>query len=108
MRIYFANNKYLTVGSIDQYYHNNIQYLRFDIIDSSLSYCSLYEFLQQPETLKQITLTNEQGIVVEQFVDQFVRIDSIKRTFVNEKFNYQIILTSSETIDTIPFIVMNF
>lgn len=61
MKIYFANNKYLTIDHVNEDYRNGFRYLSFSLNNSQFTFDSIFNFMSNPDTLSRITITNDQN-----------------------------------------------
>lgn len=84
MKIYFANNKYLTINSFNEDYRYGFRYLIFDLNNSNLSFDSIFNFLSNAETLSHITITNNENELIATFNDVYHSIFSLNRSVTED------------------------
>ena len=67
MKIYFSNNKYLNIDNLMEKYYKGFKYLSFNVINSTISFDTIYTFLNNKENLKEIIVTTDENIVINNF-----------------------------------------
>lgn len=84
MKIYFANNKYLTIDSFNEDYRHGFRYLNFSLNNSNLSFDSIFNFLSNPETLSHIIITNNKNESIITFNDVYHSVYSLNRNVTED------------------------
>lgn len=80
MKIYFTNHKYLNIDSFWEDYRYGNRYLNFSINNTSLSFDSLFNFLNKKENLTYITIVNDKGEVLEIFENVYNTLFNLNRS----------------------------
>lgn len=88
MKIYFANNKYLTINSFNEEYRCGFRYLNFSLNNSNLSFDSIFSFLSNAETLSHIIITNNENELVATFNDVYHSVYSLNRSAAEDGIVY--------------------
>lgn len=88
MKIYFANNKYLTINSFNEEYRYGFRYLSFSLNNSNLSFDSVFNFLSNTETLSHIIITNNENESVATFNDVYHSVYSLNRSAAEDGMVY--------------------
>ena len=97
MKIYFANNKYLTIDNFNEEYRRGFRYLNFSLNNSNLSFDSIFNFLSNKDTLSHIIITNDENESVATFNDVYHSVYSLNRSVTEDGLVYiNIQLSSSE------------
>lgn len=100
MKIYFSNNKYLTINHVNEEYRSGYRYLNFGF-NNNLSFDSVITFLNTENILNKIIITDDKNIVLSTFENVYKAIHSINRSLGedgNVWFNVQ--LTSGDGMET--------
>lgn len=95
MKIYFANNKYLTIDSFNEDYRRGFRHLNFSLNNSNLSFDSIFNFLSNVETLSHIIITNDENELVATFNDVYHSVYSLNRSVVEDGMVYISVQLSS-------------
>lgn len=95
MKIYFANNKYLTIDSFNEDYRRGFRHLNFGLNNSNLSFDSIFNFLSNAETLSHIIITNSENESVATFNDVYHSVYSLNRNVTEDGMVYISVQLSS-------------
>ena len=95
MKIYFANNKYLTIDNFNEDYRRGFRHLTFNLSNSNLSFDSIFNFLSNAETLSHIIITNNENESVATFNDVYHSVYSLNRSVTEDGVVYISIQLSS-------------
>ena len=101
MKIYFSNNKYLTINNLNEEYRRGYRYLNFGF-NNKLSFESVMTFLNTENILNKIIITDDENTVLETFENIYKNVYSINRSLGedgNVWFNVQ--LTSGDGMETV-------
>ena len=100
MKIYFSNNKYLTINSVHEEYRRGYKYLEFDFEKSELTLDALLNFLTTDNILNKIIITNQQNEVLVSLENVYKAVYSIVR-MLNEEgvVSFRVQLTSGNGTD---------
>ena len=88
MKIYFANNKYLTIDNFNEEYRRGFRHLNFSLNNSNLSFDSIFNFLSNAETLSHIIITNNENESVATFNDVYHSVYSLNRSMTEDGMVY--------------------
>ena len=80
MKIYFANNKYLTIDNFNEEYRRGFRHLNFSLNNSNLSFDSIFNFLSNTEILSHIVITNNENESIATFNDVYHSVYSLNRS----------------------------
>ena len=95
MKIYFANNKYLTIDNFNEDYRRGFRHLNFSLNNSNLSFDSIFNFLSNVETLSHIIITNNENESVATFSDVYHSVYSLNRSVTEDGMIYISVQLSS-------------
>lgn len=84
MKIYFANNKYLTIDSFNEDYRRGFRHLYFNLNNSNFSFDSIFNFLSNAETLSHIIITNNENELIATFNDVYHSVYSLNRSVTED------------------------
>lgn len=88
MKIYFANNKYLTIDNFNEEYRCGFRYLNFSLNNVNLSFDSIFNFLSHTETLSHIIITNNNNESIATFNDVFHSVYYLNRSVTEDDMIY--------------------
>ena len=88
MKIYFANNKYLTIDNFNEEYRRGFRHLSFNLNNSTLSFDSIFNFLSNKDTLSHIIITNNENESVATFNDVYHSVYSLSRSTTEDGMVY--------------------
>ena len=97
MKIYFSNNKYLTINHVNEEYRRGYRYLNFGFQNPSLTFDAVLAFLNTENILNKIIITNDDNEILMTVEDVYKAVYSINRSLGedgNVWFNVQ--LTSGD------------
>lgn len=88
MKIYFANNKYLTIDNFNEDYRRGFRHLNFSLNNSNLSFDSIFNFLSNTETLSHIIITNNENESIAAFNNVYHSVYSLNRSTTEDGMAY--------------------
>ena len=88
MKIYFTNNKYLTIDNFNEEYRRGFRHLNFSLNNSNLSFDSIFNFLSNAETLSHIIITNNENESVATFNDIYHSVYFLNRSVTEDGATY--------------------
>ena len=103
MKLYFASNKYLTVGAFREVYGAGNNYLEFSV-QTPVSYNALIQLLTNEANLTKITCTNDKNEVLNQWTDVYKSLVYLVRSSEGDI----IVALSSRENDTEPYFLAQF
>lgn len=93
MKIYFSNNKYLSINQLNEEYRRGYKYLNFGFKNSNLTLDSLLDFLNTENILNKIIITDDKNNILLTLENTYNAVYSINRN-INEsneiQFNVQL------------------
>ena len=84
MKIYFANNKYLTIDNFNEEYRRGFRHLNFNLNNASLYFDSIFNFLSNTETLSHIVITNNENESIVTFDNVYHSVYSLNRNVTED------------------------
>ena len=98
MKIYFANNQYLSIDYCHEEYRHGNRYLVFGIPDSKLSMEALLNFFSNKSFLEQIIIATDESKVLATFNNVYQSVYSIQRSLnIDQTALITVRLSSTET-----------
>lgn len=97
MKIYFTNNKYLTIDNFNEEYRHGFRHLNFSLNNSNLSFDSIFNFLSNKDTLSHIIITNNENESITTFNDVYHSVYSLNRSVTEDGMVYINVQLSSST-----------
>lgn len=94
MKLYFANNKYLTITSAQEEFKHGYYYLRVTLNSASITCANLLKMLTTDNTLSKLVLTDDSNKALAEWSEMFCSVYQINRNIADDGTT-QIIFSSS-------------